>query len=76
MQKMETYLKSIGCEYIFIDVFAYNENAIKFYEKQGYHTRGLTDIKKLNDDNNFKCVIATKDISFDKYKHRIVLSRK
>ncbi len=47
MQKMEEYLKSIGCEYIFIDVFAYNENAIKFYEKQGYHTRMLIDVKKI-----------------------------
>lgn len=71
MQKMETYLKSIGCEYIFIDVFAYNENAIKFYEKQGYHTRGLTDIKKLNDDNNFKCVIATKDLIIEKWDEEI-----
>lgn len=71
MQKMETYLKSIGCEYIFIDVFAYNEKAIKFYEKQGYHTRGLTDIKKLNDDNNFKCVIATKDLIIEKWDEEI-----
>lgn len=71
MQKMETYLKSIGCEYIFIDVFAYNENAIKFYEKQGHHTRGLTDIKKLNDDNNFKCVIATKDLIIEKWDEEI-----
>lgn len=47
MQKMEEYLKSIGCEYIFIDVFAYNENTIKFYEKFGYHTRGLIDVKKI-----------------------------
>ena len=47
MQKIETYLKSIGCEYIFIDVFAYNENAIKFYDKLGFHTRGLIDIKKI-----------------------------
>ena len=46
MQKMEEYLKSIGCEYIFIDVFAYNENAIKFYEKLGFHTRMLINIKK------------------------------
>ncbi len=67
MQKMEEYLKSIGCEYIFIDVFAYNENAIKFYEKLGFHTRGLIDIKKLNDDNNFKCVIATKDLIIGKW---------
>lgn len=46
MKKMEEYFKSIDCEYIFIDVFAYNNMAIKFYEKQGYHTRGLIDIKK------------------------------
>ena len=71
MKKMETYLKSIGCEYIFIDVFAYNENAIRFYEKQGYHTRGLIDIKKLNDDNNFKCVIATKDLIIKKWDEEI-----
>ena len=71
MQKMEKYLKSIGCEYIFIDVFAYNENAIKFYEKLGYHTRGLIDIKKLNDDNNFKCVIATKDLIIGKWDEEI-----
>ena len=47
MQKMEEYFKSINCEYIFIDVFAYNENAIKFYEKEGYHSRMLIDIKKI-----------------------------
>lgn len=47
MEKMENYFKKINCEYIFIDVFAYNENAIKFYDTLGYHTRGLIDIKKL-----------------------------
>lgn len=47
MTKMEEYFKSINCKYIFINVFAYNENAIEFYETQGYHTRGLIDIKKL-----------------------------
>ena len=47
MQKMEEYFKSINCEYIFIDVFAYNENAIKFYEKEEYHSRMLIDIKKI-----------------------------
>ena len=26
---------------------AYNENAIKFYDKKGYHPRMYTDIKKL-----------------------------
>ncbi len=47
MTKMEEYFRSINCKYIFINVFAYNENAIEFYETQGYHTRGLIDIKKL-----------------------------
>ena len=47
MDTMEKYFKSIGCEYITIDVFAYNKNAIKFYENNGYHTRGLIDIKKI-----------------------------
>ena len=47
IKKMEEYFKQINCEYISIDVFAYNKNAIKFYEKQGYHTRELIDIKKI-----------------------------
>ncbi len=47
MKKMEDYFRSINCEYVVIDVFAYNDLAINFYEKQGYHTRGLLDIKKL-----------------------------
>ena len=47
MSKMEEYLKSIGCEYVFIDVFSYNDSALKFYLKQGYHTRMMTTIKKL-----------------------------
>jgi ribosomal protein S18 acetylase RimI-like enzyme len=47
MNKMEDYFKSQGCEYVLIDVFAYNENAIGFYNKQGYHHRMHVDIKKL-----------------------------
>ncbi|MBR7042152.1 MAG: GNAT family N-acetyltransferase, partial [Bacilli bacterium] len=47
MHKMEEYFKSIGCEYVVIEVFAYNDLAINFYNKQGYHARGLIDIKKL-----------------------------
>lgn len=71
LEKMEEYFKSIGCEYVFIDVFAYNEFAIKFYKKQGYHTRELIDIKKLNDDNNYKCVVATKDLIIQKWDEEI-----
>ncbi len=47
LTKMEEYFKSIGCEYILVDVFAYNENAIKFYNKNNYHARMYTDIKKI-----------------------------
>lgn len=41
ISKMEDYFKSLG------DVFAYNENAIKFYDKNGYHSRMYTNIKKI-----------------------------
>lgn len=47
METMEKYFKSIGCEYVLLDVFAYNENAIKFYKKQGFHSRMIRDIKKI-----------------------------
>ena len=47
MEKLEEYFKSVGCEYILVDVFAYNKNGIEFYHKQGYHPRMYTDIKKL-----------------------------
>ena len=47
MAKLEEYFKSVGCEYIIIDVFGYNDSALKFYYKQGYHARMLTTIKKI-----------------------------
>ncbi len=47
MKKMEEYFKSIDCKYIKIDVFGYNDSALKFYYKQGYHARMLTTIKKI-----------------------------
>lgn len=47
MNKMEEYFKSQRCEYILIDVFAYNENAINFYSKNNYHPRMIVDIKKI-----------------------------
>ena len=47
MQKMEEYLLSLDCEYIIVDVFAYNEIGINFYEKEGYHNRMHTSIKKI-----------------------------
>lgn len=50
MDKMEEYFKSIGCEYVMVDVFAYNHNAESFYNKKGYHARMKTLIKNLNED--------------------------
>lgn len=47
MNKMEEYFKFIGCEYIFIDVFAYNSSGVEFYSKEGYHTRMLNMMKKI-----------------------------
>ncbi len=47
MQKMEEYFKGLGCEYITVDVFAYNANAIKFYDINGYHSRMYVNIKKI-----------------------------
>ena len=47
MQTMEEYFKDLGCEYITVDVFAYNNNAIKFYNKKGYHSRMYINIKKI-----------------------------
>ena len=47
MNKMEEYFKSVGCEYVLVDIFAYNDNAMKFYFKDGFHPRMVTGIKKI-----------------------------
>ena len=47
INKMEEYFKSVGCEYVIVDVFAYNEIGINFYDKKGYHSRMETMIKKI-----------------------------
>ena len=47
MNKMEEYFKSAGCEYVLVDVFAYNNIGIDFYNKNGYHPRMYTNIKKI-----------------------------
>lgn len=44
---MENYLKSVGCEGIIVDVFAYNESAENFYRKNGYFNRNIEMMKKL-----------------------------
>lgn len=45
LEEMTKYLKDNNCKDILIEVFGYNENAIKFYEKNGYHTRLIDMIK-------------------------------
>jgi len=47
LNKMEEYFRKNNCEYLFIDVFAYNKSGINFYDKNGYHSRMIIDIKKL-----------------------------
>jgi len=47
MEKMEEYFKNIKCEYIFVDVFEYNKNAIKFYQNKKYHSRMEIMLKKV-----------------------------
>ena len=44
---MEQYLNDNGCEDILLGVFGYNENAIQFYEQNGYHMRTKDMTKKL-----------------------------
>ena len=45
--RMEEYFKSVGCEYVIVDVFAYNNIGKNFYNKNNYHTRMETMIKKI-----------------------------
>ena len=47
MKQMEDYFKENGCEWVLVDVFAYNKKAIDFYSKRGYHHRMFTDVKKI-----------------------------
>ena len=47
IEKMEEYFKMAGCEYVIVDVFGYNDLGKRFYNKNDYHTRMETMIKKL-----------------------------
>ena len=49
IKRIEEYFKSIDCEYILVDIFGYNDNALKFYCKDGFHPRMITSIKKIKD---------------------------
>ena len=50
MNRIEDHFISIGCDYVFVDCFAYNKNAFEFYKKQGYHPRMYNNVKKLKKD--------------------------
>lgn len=45
LEHITNYLKDNNCKDILIEVFGYNENAIRFYEKNGYHIRMIDMIK-------------------------------
>lgn len=45
--KIEDYFKSQDCEYVLVDVFAYNAIGQNFYQKNNYHPRMITEIKKI-----------------------------
>ena len=47
VKRIEEYYIAQGCEYVLIDVFANNNKALEFYDKNGYHPRMIVDIKKL-----------------------------
>lgn len=47
LAEMENYFKSIGCQGVLIDVFAYNSNAQNFYSKNGYFNRNIEMMKKI-----------------------------
>lgn len=47
LQAMEEHLRAAGCEDVLIGVFGYNDLALEFYNKQGYHTRMVEMTKKF-----------------------------
>lgn len=47
INRMEEYFKSLNCEYVIVDVFAYNDIGKNFYNKNNFHTRMETMIKKI-----------------------------
>lgn len=47
LSTIENYFKQLGCKFIQIDVFAYNENAKHFYQKHNYEDRMVTMFKQI-----------------------------
>ena len=48
LQTMEDYFKSINCQFVQLEVFAYNESAKRFYFNNHYKERMITLFKKLD----------------------------
>lgn len=48
LKEMESFLKTQGCEYVMLGVFAYNQKAYDFYKKQNYNNRMITMLKKMD----------------------------
>lgn len=48
IKKIEEFFKDNDCEYVIVDVFAYNDIGINFYNKKGYHSRMETMIKRID----------------------------
>ena len=48
IKKLEDYFKSVGCEYVLVDIFSYNKRGMNFYSKFGYHSRMNRAIRKLD----------------------------
>lgn len=47
MDEIENHLKNIGCKAILIEVFAYNENAKRFYYNRDYSDRVIDIMKEI-----------------------------
>jgi ribosomal protein S18 acetylase RimI-like enzyme len=48
MSATETYLKSKGCDYLFVGVHAFNQHAHELYAHLGYEDIGIDLFKKLS----------------------------
>ena len=47
LDRITKHFKENNCQAILIEVFGYNGSAIKFYERNGYHTRLIEMIKEI-----------------------------
>lgn len=46
--QIEDYLKSVGCDSVWLEADAFNSNAYNFYKKGGYLDREIGMLKQLN----------------------------